>query len=85
MAACKITSMQPAPSMLVTKILPAGEYICLSLPGTTSDLDQARMFLYHVLLPKLRFDLLETLEIEHLGDTKALFVPVKSLLTPKNS
>lgn len=85
LAAYKIASIQSAPSYFVTKIIPAGKYICLSLPVTMVDMDLARLFLYHVVLPKSRFELLEPLEIEHLGDKKELYVPVKSLLMRENN
>jgi AraC family transcriptional regulator len=81
MAAYKITSIESVPSRFAAKVIPAGEYLCLSLPATTPDLDQARMFLFHVVMPKSHYDLPESLEIEHLGDTKALFVPVKRSLS----
>lgn len=77
LAAVKIPSLESAPGTFVTKIVPAGDYLCLPQPGPQTNLDFGLMFLYHTVLPKASLNLGEPLEIEHLGERREILIPVQ--------
>lgn len=88
LAAVKIPSLESAPGVFVTKIIPAGEYLCLPQPGPKTNLDVGLTYLYHTFVPKSGLTLGEPLEIEHFGVQREILIPVlmpqkRSNLHPK--
>lgn len=76
-AAVKIPSLESTPSVFVSKILPAGDYVSLSLQHPISKLASARKYLYHTFLPKSGLVLTDPLEIEHFGEVRRILIPVR--------
>jgi len=89
LAAIKIPSLEAAPSKLVTKIIPAGDYASLIQPSRVPLSDFGRTVLYHTFLPKAGLILSQTFEIEHFGERREILFPVReskkgNLSHPKN-
>ncbi len=83
LAAVKIPSLESAPSTFVTKIISAGDYVCLSQKNPTADFESALKFLYHTFLPKSGLSLADPLEIEHFSEPREIYIPVhKSGIQP---
>jgi len=80
-AGVKIHALDSVPSTLVTKIIPAGNYVCLTQKNPAADLETALMYLYHTFLPKSGFQLTAPLEIEHFVAVREVLIPVQD--TPK--
>jgi AraC family transcriptional regulator len=79
LAAVKIPSLESAPGAFVTKIIPAGDYLCLPPPGPQTNLDLGLTYLYHTFLPKSGLQLAGSLEIEHFGERREILIPVQGL------
>jgi AraC family transcriptional regulator len=79
LAAVKTSSLESAPGAFVTKIIPAGEYLCLHQPGPKNNLDLGFTYLYHTFVPKSGLTLGEPLEIEHYGERREILIPVRTL------
>ncbi len=75
-AAAKIPSLESAPALLVTKILPAGDYVCLSQRNPIADFNSALKYLYHTFLPKSGLSLADPFEIEHFEEPREILIPV---------
>jgi AraC family transcriptional regulator len=76
-AAVKIPSLESMPGAFVGKILPAGDYVSLTLKDPTPNLVAARKFLYHTFLPKSGLALADPLEIECFGEVRRILIPVR--------
>lgn len=76
-AGVKISTVASAPSIFVTKIIPAGEFICLRQNNMAADLDAALTYLYHTFLPKSDLQLANPLEIEHFGEVREILIPIQ--------
>jgi AraC family transcriptional regulator len=76
-AAVKIPSIESTPGVFVSKILPAGDYVSLTLKGPTPNLVAARKYLYHTFLPKSVLVLADPLEIEHFGEVRRILIPIR--------
>jgi AraC family transcriptional regulator len=85
LAALKIPTLESAPSTFVTKIVPAGDYLCLTQKNMAADLEPALTYLYHTFLPKSGLQFMDPLEIEHFGDVREIFIPVKVLQKQSSS
>ena len=77
LAAIQIPAPESALDTFVTKIIPAGDYLCLSLSGPQPDSDLALIFLYHTFLPKSGLHLAAPLEIERFGERREIMIPVR--------
>ena len=82
-AAVKIPLLETAPGIFVTKILPAGNYICLSQKNLTAEMESVLKYLYQPFLPKSGLLLADPLEIEHFLEPKEILIPVQ--LMPNRS
>jgi AraC family transcriptional regulator len=78
-AAVKIPAMGTTPGVFVSKTLPAGDYVSLTLKGPTPNLAAARKYLYHTFIAKLSFVPGDPLEIEHFGATCRILIPVQKM------
>lgn len=83
LAGFKIPSFESAPGVFVTKVIPLENTICLSQLNWMANLDLALTVLYHTFLPKTDLILNEPLEIEHFGERREIFLPVRGLLEVK--
>jgi AraC family transcriptional regulator len=76
LAAVKIPSLESAPVPFVAKILPAGDYLCLSQKNWAAIREPALTYLYHTFLPKSGLQCAAALEIEHFGELSEVLIPV---------
>jgi AraC family transcriptional regulator len=79
LAAVRIPALESTLVSLVTKILPAGDYLYLPQPDSKIDLDLGLAYLYHTFVPKMDLTLGEPLEIEHFGVRREILIPVQGL------
>jgi predicted transcriptional regulator YdeE len=77
LAAVQIPAFDAAPSGFVTKIIPAGDYVCLVQPKATADLDLGLAYLCHTFLPKSGIYFLDPLEIERFGERREILIPIR--------
>ena len=77
LAAIEIPELAGAPAILVSKTIPAGDYVCISQPGRKPDWDLARIYLYHTVVPKSKFSLAMPLEVEYIGAQRSMLIPVR--------
>ena len=77
-AGVKTPVLESALSTFVTKIIPAGDYVCLKQKNPDADLEFALTYLYHTILPKAGYRLAAPLEIEHFGTARELLIPVQA-------
>jgi AraC family transcriptional regulator len=85
LAGLKIPSLETAPPAFVTKIIPAGDFVCLSQLDQAANLDIALTVLYHIFISKSGLILTEPLEIEHIGPRRELLIPVQNLVNHDQS
>lgn len=64
----EIPALDAAPANLVTKTLPAGQYLCLSHVGPADRVSLTWDYLYHIWLPRMGLSPASSLEIEQFGE-----------------
>ena len=76
-AGVKIPTLESVPSTFVTKLIPAGDYVCLTQKSPVANFELALLYLYHTFLPKAGYQLADPLEIEHFGAVREVLIPVQ--------